>query len=272
MHVVGISLVRNEDLFVRRALRNVAGFCDRLIVADHMSRDGTPEILRGLDEELAQLELHTIRHSADSHALIEDFAGTDTWILSVDGDELYDPDRLADLRAELERGTFDDVFRVRPAGLHCEELDEERALATGYLSPPSRPLVGLLNFAAIDGWTDVHDERLHGGNIAFRPGFAIERWRHLGAEQGWEESPFRVLHTCFLRRSTHDPEVLPAHGRPNLAETRAFRRGALGPALRFGRTLIGRNPAAAREASDWKGEKYRRGERVTVDASPFLAS
>jgi glycosyltransferase involved in cell wall biosynthesis len=272
MQTVGISLVRNEDRFVRRALRNVSRFCDRLIVADHMSSDETPEILRTLREELAQLEVHTIRHSAQSHALIEELAGTDTWILSVDGDELYDSEGLARLRDELERGAFDDVFRIRPAGLHCEELDEEQSLATGYLSPPSRPLVGLLNFAAIESWTDVHDERLHGGNIAFHPGFDIESWRHLGEEEGWERSPFRVLHACFLRRSTHDPAVLPAHGRPNLAETRVFRRGPLGPLERLARTLLGRDRGAAREASDWKGEKYRRGKRVTVDASAFLGS
>jgi Glycosyl transferase family 2 len=270
MRVVGISLVRNEDRFVRRALRNVAEFCDRLIVADHMSTDATPEILRELRRELDHLEIHRIRHSAESHALIEPLAGTETWILSVDGDELYDVRGLARLRKELESGGFANDFRVRPAGLHCDELDEERGYASGYLSPPSRPLVGLLNFGALESWTTVRDERLHGGEISFRPGFGIDSWRHLGAEQGWENSSFRVLHMCFLRRSTRDPEIPAANGRPNLAETRAFRRGLLGPLERWARTLLGRERSAVREASDWKGEKYRRGERVTVDASAFL--
>ena len=34
MRVVGIALVRNEDLFVRQALLNVSSFCDRILVAD----------------------------------------------------------------------------------------------------------------------------------------------------------------------------------------------------------------------------------------------
>ena len=272
MRVVGISLVRNEDRFVRQALENVAGFCDRLLVADHLSTDRTPEILRELARELDHLEVHRVRHSAESHVLIEDFAGTDTWILSVDGDELYDPDGLARFRHELAGGAYADAFRIRPAGIHCEALDEDRRLASGYLSPPSRPLVGLLNFAAIESWRGVRHERLHGGEVVFHRGFDWDSWRHLGTEQGWEVSPFRDLHVCFLRRSSIDPGVLPSTGRPNLAETRAFRGGLLGPLERLTRRVLRRDPGSARNASEWKAEKYRRGERVTVDISAFLGA
>ena len=270
MQVVGISLVRNEDRFVRRALLNVAGVCDRILVADHMSTDGTRNILRELERELDHLQVQRVRHSAESHALIEPFAGTDTWILSVDGDELYDPKALPRFRGELEEGRHADVFRVRPAGLHCDDLDESGKRASGYLSPPSRPLVGALNFAAISSWTGVRHERLHGGDIVFRPGFGWDRWRHLGDDRGWEASPFRDLHVCFVRRSSSDPEVVPPTGRPNLGETRAFRRGALGPVERMLRRALRRSPVQRREASEWKAEKYRRGERVIVDAAPFL--
>jgi glycosyltransferase involved in cell wall biosynthesis len=263
MQVVGISLVRNEDRFLGQALRNVAMFCDRLFVADHMSTDHTPELLRDLARDLDHLEVRRVRHSAESHALVEGFAGTETWVLSVDGDELYDRDGLALLRRELEGGAHSDVFRVRPAGLHCDELDESAHLASGYLSPPSRPLVGLLNFAALESWTGVRDERLHGGNPVFREGYVWDSWHHLG-EDGWEVTPFRDLHVCFLRRSSRDPEAVPDTGRPNLAETRAFRRGLLRPL-----NVLARARATA-DTSDWKGEKYRRGERVTVDASAFL--
>jgi len=268
--VVGISLVRNEDRFIRQALLNVARSCDRLLVADHMSKNGTREILADLGRELDHLEVHRVKHSADSHSLIERFAGTDTWILSVDGDELYDPEGLSRFRRELEEGLHADVFRVRPAGLHCEELDEARGLASGYLSPPSRPLVGALNFDAIESWSGVRDERLHGGEVVFRTGFSWDSWRHLGDERGWDASPLRDLHVCFVRRSSSDPEVVPSTGRPNLGETRAFRRGALGPFEGLLRRAVRRSPARSRETSEWKAEKYRRGERVTVDASPFL--
>ena len=271
MNVVGISLVRNEDQFVQQALRNVVEFCDRIFVADHMSTDTTPAVLRQLSNEIDHLEVRRIRHSAESHRLIESLAGTNTWVLSVDGDELHDPEGLLRLRRELEDGVHDDVFRIRPAGLHCEELDTSRALASGYLSPPSRPLVGLLNFGAIEAWTDVRAERLHGGNVRFRPGYDWNSWRHLGQEPGWAESSFRNLHVCFLRRSSADPDVIPNAGRPNLAETGTLRRGVLGSLEHLARRAVGRGYPEPQEVSEWKAEKYRRGDRVTVDASAFLA-
>jgi len=252
---------------VRQALLNVAGFCDRLLVADHMSSDGTPAILRELERELDHLEVRRVRHSAASHAMIEGLAGSDTWLLCVDGDELYDPAGLARFRDELDAGAFADVFRVRPAGLHCDELDEERCLASGYPSPPSRPVVGILNFAAIDAWTDVASERLHGGKVSFRAGFGWGSWRHLGDESGWDGSSFRDLHLGFVRRSSADGD---APSRPNLAESGAYRRGAAGVLERRARQLVGRPLGRAYDVQTWKAERYRRGERVTVDASPFL--
>jgi glycosyltransferase involved in cell wall biosynthesis len=267
VQVVSISLVRNEDRFVRQALLNVADFCDRMLVADHMSTDGTSEILRELERELDHLELRRVRHSAASHAMIEGLAGTDTWVLCVDGDELYDPTALVRFRKELEDGAFDDVFRVRPAAVHCDELDEVEQLASGYPSPPSRPVVGILNFDAIDTWTGVATERLHGGDVVFRPGFHWGSWRHLGEEHGWDDSPFRDLHLGFVRRSTADAG---SPSRPNLAESGEYRRDSLGVLERLARGLVGRPLGRADEVQTWKAEKYRRGERVTVDASTFL--
>src|SRR5262245_50839099 len=113
MEFVGISLVRNEDRFVEQALLNIAWFCDRIFVADHMSVDRTPAILERLEREVDHLQVRRVKHSAESHELIADLAGTDTWILSVDGDELYDPVGLARLRQELECGAHRDVFRLR---------------------------------------------------------------------------------------------------------------------------------------------------------------
>ena len=268
MRIVGIALVRNEDRFVEQSLRNVSSFCDSVVVADHMSTDGTWEIVSELGRELGNLYSHRIAHTAESHTFIEPYAGTDTWILSVDGDELYDPGALSRLRDNLENGAHDDVFRVRPAALHCDHIDREVVRASGYLSPPSRPLVGLLNFAAIDSWSGVKSQRLHGGDIRFRPGFDMDKWRHLGMQDGWDASPFRALHVCFLERSSADLPTSPATGRPNLAETYQYRRGAVATLERAARRLVGR--AAPSEPATWKAEKYRRGDRISVEAASFF--
>jgi hypothetical protein len=48
MKIIGSVLVRNEDLYVEQAIRNVVDFCDRIHVVDHVSDDGTSEIVRAL--------------------------------------------------------------------------------------------------------------------------------------------------------------------------------------------------------------------------------
>ncbi|EDY19387.1 hypothetical protein CfE428DRAFT_3072 [Chthoniobacter flavus Ellin428] len=111
--IIGITLVRNEDIFVERAVRNVIDFCDRLIIADNYSTDETFEIVSKLAAEFPnKIELHRITDTRESHFLISGFAGSKTWIFAVDGDEVYDPVGLPRLREELLRGDYDDWWIV----------------------------------------------------------------------------------------------------------------------------------------------------------------
>src|SRR5262245_44612377 len=145
MRVIGSVLVHNEDVFVEQAIRNVADFCDHIYVVDHMSDDRTPEILRSLAREYAHVELRRASHSRLSHELLEPHMGTDTWVLRVDGDELYDPEGLAHMRDSLAGGAHDGAFRVLGNVLHAVALNREQSTASGYLSPPSRPISALYN-------------------------------------------------------------------------------------------------------------------------------
>jgi hypothetical protein len=72
------------------------------------------------------------------------------------------------------------------------------------------------------------------------------------------------LHACFLRRSSADPEPSGVTGRPILEETGMQDRSVRGRLKRFVR---GHSPPSA---SDWKVEKYMRGDLVTVAATPFF--
>jgi hypothetical protein len=101
---VGSVLVRNEDAFLERAIRNAVGFCDRIHVLDHMSDDETPAILRSLADELGVLDVRRSTFSGDSHRPLEPYAGTQTWVLVVDGDCIFDPEGLEMLRRRLEDG------------------------------------------------------------------------------------------------------------------------------------------------------------------------
>jgi len=262
--IVGIVLVRNEDVFVEQAVRNIAEFCDRIHAVDHVSSDGTWDILRRLAREYLHLDARRAHHAGESHKLIEQYAGTSTWVFGVDGDELYDAARLEGFREDLLGGGYDGVFKVASNVLNCVELDPERA--RGYLSPPSRSITKLYNFAAIDEWRGDGSERLHGGRILFRDGYDEGSVDNIGERIGWDETPLRCLHACFLRRSSSErPRSGEPHARPILEETQLQDRSWRGD---LKRRLRRRRPP---DESAWKREKYMRGDLVSLDASPFLS-
>jgi hypothetical protein len=268
--IVGLVLVRNEDVFAERAIRNAAGFCDRIHVVDHVSDDGTWEIVSALARRLETVDARRSRNSADAHRLLEPYAGTPTWVIGVDGDELYDPEGLAQLRRDLLAGAHSDVFRLKAHVLNCDALDREAGTASGWLAPPSRPITKLFNFGAVESWTNT-PEPLQAGDAVFRPGYDWESRRDLADDTTWETDPLRCLHVCFLPRSTRDAAPA-AEGRRSLAESREFDRGLLGSLKRLVRPA--RLPAniaeLERQGRNWKREWYARGDRVTVDAAPFL--
>lgn len=261
--IVGIVLVHNEDVFVEQAIRNVAGFCDRIHAVDHMSTDGTWNVLQALASDYKHLDVRRARHAGESHTLLEPYAGTDTWVFGVDGDELYDHTRLAGFREELLGGAYREAFKVASNVLNCVELDRETA--AGYLSPPSRSITKLYNFGAIESWHGDGSERLHGGTIGFRAGYDERAVENIGERLSWDETPLRCLHGCFLRRSSRDTESQSA-GRPILEHSGMHDRSLSGA---IKRKLRRHAPPA--ETTDWKRQKYMRGELVTVDASPFLS-
>ncbi len=254
--IVGIVLVRNEDLHVERAVRNAARFCDRMILCDNGSRDGTAGILRILASELPQASFHAFRHPRESHELVKPFCGTNTWVFGVDGDEIYDSAGLAVLRERILGGEFDRVWRMKGNVLHVTELGE--GFAQGHAAPPSRSITKLYNFSAIRAWDGNTVERLHGGRIEFAEGWNDAMKCNLQDEVPWDDSPLRCLHLCFLPRSSRDRAS--AGARANIMET--YGTGLRGLAARF----LGGSSRAR-----WKHDHYRQGPEVSVDTRPFFS-
>jgi hypothetical protein len=265
VRLVGSVLVRNEDRHVERALRNVLPFLDRVHAFDHMSTDGTWEIMRAVARDADHVDLARTRDSGDAHRALAPYAGTPTWVLGVDGDELYDPGGIARLREALLEGEHSDVFRVKAHVLNCDRLDESEATASGWLAPPSRPVTKLFNFGAVESWPESPDP-LQSGSVVFRDGCEWESKRDLADSTTWDEDPLRLLHLCFLPRSSAEGDE-DWRTRQNLDESRAFRQDAVGSAKRFVRRSLTRQQPARR---NWKQEWYARGEYTTVDATPFL--
>ena len=248
---------------MKQVIHNISGFCDHIIVADNLSRDQTWEIVTRLAQEATNIERHRIRKPSESHDLIKDYAGTHTWVFGVDGDEIYDPTGLREFRKEVLAGEFDDWWVIFGNVLNCVSLDTRAGIATGHLSPPSRSMTKLYNFASISAWRGPCIERLHGGTPVFKAGYDGSYRLNIHEKISWEESKFRCLHTCFLRRSSKDRQQ--TRERPNIMEMSA--RG-LGSWTRLG---FLRNPDKSTSAS-WKREKYLRGDPVTKDVTCFFCN
>jgi glycosyltransferase involved in cell wall biosynthesis len=259
--IVGIGLFRDEDRFVERAVRAVFGFCDELILVDHRSADGTPRILERLaSQSPIPTSLYRVKEASESHALVKGRAGEDLWAFGIDGDELYDPDGLVYFRELLLAGEADDAWKIRANMLHCVELDEKRGLATGYLSPPAPSVSKMFNFRLIEAWDGDNPERLcDPSGLVFKPGVK-PRKHELNKTISWEESPFRALHLCFIRRSSRQRRDGP---RMNVPDRTAPRR-APHRAWRALREAAGRPPAGLYK------DHYRVGELVTLDVSDIL--
>ena len=261
MRIVGIMLVRNEDLYVRQAAVNVLNFCDELLAVDNMSDDATGEILRDLEQESrGRLKYHRTEHPGVSHDLIASYAGSDTWIFGVDGDEIYDPKGLLRLRLRLEEGEFDKDWVVFGNVFNLMTLEHDKSRASGHLAPPCRSMTKLYNFSAIKAWHGPCQERLHGGRIVFKPGFGEHQRRDLHKETDWADADFRCLHMCFLRRSSKEADS--ASPRRNIMDRHAWGwRKILKEGWRIARGL---------PLSNWKLERYARGPLVAQPVGDFF--
>lgn len=261
MKVIGIMLVHNEDRFIEASLRNVIDFCDELIVVDHDSDDGTPSILQHLSDEFApKIRVVPTHDTADSHRLLEMYAGLDVWVFGVDGDEIYDPEGLARLRSRLDAGEFNNWWVIFGNVLNVKSLARDFQSASGHLAPPSRSMTKLYNFAAIDSWTGNCIERLHGGDIQFRENYNATLRCALHESVDWDDADFRCLHLCFLKRSSSDAPGVTT--RKNIMDLHAWSWEKM--VRRIKERFFGQ------ESVDWKEEKYARGPVVKKDVTVFF--
>lgn len=194
-------MVKNEDVYIEQAVRNVVDFCDVIYVDDNGSTDRTPEILQRLEQEFEHLHVRSIEDTIESNEKLIPYFGTDTWVFAVDGDEIYDRNRLPEMRRRLEAGEFDDWWLVLGNCLHVTNIAEDRSQAEGYLAPPSSSMTKLYNFSLIEDFP-IKDERLHGTPVFKDGGDAPSKWLYFCRDQTWEESCFRCVHTAFVERTS----------------------------------------------------------------------
>lgn len=260
--VIGISLVRNEDLYLRQVITNVAEVCDKIIILDNNSSDDTPKVIADLQKDFSHIDAYSINDPNQSHAFISHYAGTESWIFGIDGDEIYDPVGLKQFMTRLRAGEFDNSWMILGNVVNCVELNSGKLTARGYVSPPCRSMTKLYNFSLLRSW-QARAERLHADGKQFRPGFNESCRLVLNKSVDWEQAEFRCLHLCFIRRSSRDESEVGARVSPG--ETPGWfnllRRVGLGEI--FSRAVKGKT-------SPWKNDNYRRGDIVVVNTEPFF--
>lgn len=262
--IVAIVLVKNEDIFIDNVLKNIVDFCDEIIVTDNYSTDMTHDIVMKMAEKHPKIRVMRINHPRDSHKVIEHFAGTNTWVFGVDGDEIYDPAGLREMRDRLITGDYDNVWSIKGNVLNCSTIDRESQKAKGYLSPPCRSMTKLYNFSLLESWTGC-PERLHSGTRVYRNPDISPVTKNIFDESEWEGSCFRCLHAVFISRSTGEKGTLK-RSRLNPAEIEAIasakkKKSHVKLVKRLIQSVLG---------SNWKYRKYRRGPLVEKNIGGFL--
>jgi len=262
--IIGLLMVKNEDLYVQQAIRNIESFCDHLIILDNGSTDNTLPILKTVAKRNPQIKLESIHHIGESHAPIEQYVGTPTWIFAVDGDEVYDPHGLRQMRKKIKKGELDSYFHIYGNVLHCDRLDFHSRTAWGYLSPPAKSMTKLYNFSVLQSWTGC-SQRLHGGQLVFKAGYADCQRCTMHLTTAWDEARFRCLHMCLTRRSS-----LQIVDGPRFSPSDVLRRQAA--SQRF----VGRVHFFTQSLHTFLFKKtgkdgaYRRGPRTKKDITPFF--
>jgi glycosyltransferase involved in cell wall biosynthesis len=272
MKIIGLCLIRNEDVFIEQAIRNSYDFCDHIHIYDHASTDNTPEILQRLSAELPKITVKRIEDTRESNNALKNYMGTDTWVLGIDGDELYDPVGLASFRNRLAAGEFDEHWMIYGNVFHCNELDDNRQIGSGYLAPPCRSMTKLYNFSLIDDWP-VKDQRMHGLPV-FKEKAAGRNGKYpLFEAVSWEDSEFRCLHVPFLRRSSQEKSNWSTGGvRLNPTQNYIFKKLWKRKGLLYAIPRMFRYASAFLFRRDEKHRRYAQGPIVSKNVSCFFDS
>ena len=157
---------------------------------------------------------------ASRTSCIEPYAGTTPGCSASTATSSTTPPGSPAFARSCSAARYDSVFKVASNVLNCVELDPGAQRARGYLSPPSRSITKLYNFAAIESWHGDGSERLHGGTIVFRPATTSRPSTTSASGSRGTKRRCAVCTVAFsgARASTAEPDD-PSR-RPILEETR----------------------------------------------------
>lgn len=222
IEIVGICLVKNEDIYVERVLRNIVNFCDKIRVIDNNSQDKTVEVVKKCMSEFSNISLEHIENVNETHRVVQEYAGEDKWIFGVDGDEIYDPLGLAILRPKILSGGYQKCWMLRGYFYHLVKLDLKNKKARGYLAPPAKDPNKLYNFSLLESWKSDFEQPLFHcqthvfKNRKYHPNRKPKK-KKLYLQYEWRDCPIKCVHTRMLQRSTSEKYKTAINARLNLS-------------------------------------------------------
>ena len=119
MHIIAITMVKNEMDVIESFVRHTLSFADELIVCDHQSSDATRDILEQLRAEGLPIEIQTeyraahVQEDVMSRLLLEAADRDADLIVPLDADEFLLPRAPGRARDVLETLSPDKAYRVQ---------------------------------------------------------------------------------------------------------------------------------------------------------------
>ncbi len=240
--IIGICLVKNEDIYIERVLKNISSFCDEIRVVDNNSKDNTVDRVKKCMAEFPNVSLEHIKHVNETHTIVEDYAGKDKWIFGVDGDEIYDPKGLSILRPKLLEGKYQNYWMVRGYFYHLVKFNLKTKKAVGHMGPPAKDPNKLYNFSMLESWRcDFEQPLFHCQthvfkNPKYRPTHKPKK-KKLYLKTSWEDCAIRCVHTRMLQRSTSEKYDTFINARLNLSNVISDKKHNFRKKYRIGKEI-----------------------------------
>jgi glycosyltransferase involved in cell wall biosynthesis len=104
----GLLRIKNEARWIERVIRSIQPLCERILILDDHSTDGTPELCEALGCTFFRSEFTEINETRDKDYLLQKLweagAQVGDYCVMVDGDEALHPDDIPAVRKAIETG------------------------------------------------------------------------------------------------------------------------------------------------------------------------
>lgn len=111
--IVGMLRIRDEARWIADVLRSIQPLCERVVVFDDHSSDGTPEICESLGGTVIRSPFDGLNEVRDKNALLAHVRGLNPdWVMHLDGDEVLQEGGAEKIRAALSPSVASYSLRI----------------------------------------------------------------------------------------------------------------------------------------------------------------